>query len=382
MLPPISEFYSTDSSSHERAKSILSTNTLCPVTTDLYELKSMVIHVGDRIENGHYISYVERDREWYCVDDLKVRKSAISDVLKQPAYLLFYEKLSSTADTPSLSSTDNVSTVLLTNVNKETIPLALPDHSERIPVVRDPNRHYLGPPLPSVVTINVKSTLTDESAQKTTEKVYPTPAPAITTAPAGTTSRPHHLRTMHEEEFSQVPRKSRRTNDAISASNDDIPYYYNEMGKWDDEFSNQNPTIPMQTTTPTTTAEVKQSVVSRKRSIGEDDNNQDSSGQQQPSKKQKRQVSMFKKPWKWMVSFGKFLSTPMISEDNTAPQQPSSNVHDDISHTTITKRSTLHVNPVENTSIPSTTSSVRLEKPSTSQPFQVNEVYFFIFLCV
>eukprot|EP00981_Chlorochromonas_danica_P010539 scaffold3266_cov236-Ochromonas_danica.AAC.5 len=57
-----------------------------------YELIAFVEHQGSEIDHGHYVAFVKRSRQWYCVDDSDV--SLISDeaVLKRQPYILFYHR--------------------------------------------------------------------------------------------------------------------------------------------------------------------------------------------------------------------------------------------------------------------------------------------------
>ncbi|KUJ14740.1 cysteine proteinase [Mollisia scopiformis] len=55
-----------------------------------YHLQSVVTHIGDAIEQGHYISYSKHDNQWFKFDDHKVYTASKSEVLGVEAYLLFY----------------------------------------------------------------------------------------------------------------------------------------------------------------------------------------------------------------------------------------------------------------------------------------------------
>ena len=55
-------------------------------------LNSVVAHLGTSLNNGHYIAYVRRNNKWYLADDSFITECNIETVLKQNAYILFYEK--------------------------------------------------------------------------------------------------------------------------------------------------------------------------------------------------------------------------------------------------------------------------------------------------
>jgi hypothetical protein len=64
-------------------------------SSSFYKLVAVVVHVGQSIDNGHYIAYVRRGKRWYLADDRLIIECAIEDVLQQQAYILFYERYSS-----------------------------------------------------------------------------------------------------------------------------------------------------------------------------------------------------------------------------------------------------------------------------------------------
>jgi hypothetical protein len=60
---------------------------------EFYELKAVVVHKGESLNNGHYVCYLQREgNAWYLADDTKVFRVSIDEVLQANAYLLFYEK--------------------------------------------------------------------------------------------------------------------------------------------------------------------------------------------------------------------------------------------------------------------------------------------------
>lgn len=56
-----------------------------------YKLYSVICHEG-LLNGGHYLSYIRRMDCWYQCNDNAVRIVQLEDVLKSPAYLLFYHK--------------------------------------------------------------------------------------------------------------------------------------------------------------------------------------------------------------------------------------------------------------------------------------------------
>eukprot|EP00002_Diphylleia_rotans_P012582 TRINITY_DN2461_c0_g1_i10.p1 TRINITY_DN2461_c0_g1~~TRINITY_DN2461_c0_g1_i10.p1 ORF type:complete len:460 (-),score=88.20 TRINITY_DN2461_c0_g1_i10:288-1667(-) len=68
----------------------------CPaskLTTQRYRLSSVISHHGSTIASGHYTCIVRRGRadDWIRFDDHNATPTSVTDALKQPAYLLFYE---------------------------------------------------------------------------------------------------------------------------------------------------------------------------------------------------------------------------------------------------------------------------------------------------
>ena len=46
----------------------------------MYTLQSLVVHIGDSLEQGHYIAYVKRDNKWYKMDDHHAQRVAFDEV--------------------------------------------------------------------------------------------------------------------------------------------------------------------------------------------------------------------------------------------------------------------------------------------------------------
>jgi ubiquitin C-terminal hydrolase len=56
----------------------------------IYSLYAVVVHRGTAGQ-GHYLSYIKHQKNWYEVNDKKVTQVQENIVLEQCAYMLFYE---------------------------------------------------------------------------------------------------------------------------------------------------------------------------------------------------------------------------------------------------------------------------------------------------
>jgi ubiquitin carboxyl-terminal hydrolase 22/27/51 len=56
----------------------------------LYDLDCVVVHQGEKAQNGHYFAFCRQDNKWFRYDDEIVSATTTEDVLRQEAYLLFY----------------------------------------------------------------------------------------------------------------------------------------------------------------------------------------------------------------------------------------------------------------------------------------------------
>jgi len=56
-----------------------------------YELVGVLVHAGRRCESGHYLAFIKCGDFWYKANDEVVTKVDIDVVLRQQAYILFYE---------------------------------------------------------------------------------------------------------------------------------------------------------------------------------------------------------------------------------------------------------------------------------------------------
>lgn len=66
-------------------------NECLSVYETIYKLYAVVCHEG-LINGGHYLSYIKDKGIWYQCNDSLIKIVEFSDVLKSPAYLLFYHK--------------------------------------------------------------------------------------------------------------------------------------------------------------------------------------------------------------------------------------------------------------------------------------------------
>jgi hypothetical protein len=63
---------------------------------ELYELKSCIIHTGDNLNSGHYVTLVKKPTGWYLVDDAQTRKVSADELtsLLAQGYIFHYGKAS------------------------------------------------------------------------------------------------------------------------------------------------------------------------------------------------------------------------------------------------------------------------------------------------
>lgn len=60
----------------------------------VYELRSAVIHRGEKPSGGHYIAYVKEGDQWYLCDDTTITRVTLATVRQKirPGYIFFYQK--------------------------------------------------------------------------------------------------------------------------------------------------------------------------------------------------------------------------------------------------------------------------------------------------
>lgn len=56
-----------------------------------YNLYSIIVHTGDTINNGHYMTYVKSSNGiWYCMDNENVQVASLKRLMEEKPYMLFY----------------------------------------------------------------------------------------------------------------------------------------------------------------------------------------------------------------------------------------------------------------------------------------------------
>ncbi|GAV76592.1 UCH domain-containing protein [Cephalotus follicularis] len=65
-----------------------------------YDLYGMIVHEGRYASLGHYCAYVRDPSSWYKLEDEDFSLVSIQEVLKQKAYILFYERHAVNMKTP------------------------------------------------------------------------------------------------------------------------------------------------------------------------------------------------------------------------------------------------------------------------------------------
>ena len=83
----------------------------------VYRLSAAVVHLGQGLHSGHYTAYVHPRSTtgqhaacpWYYVSDDTVRRVPLSEVLAQPAYMLFYEQVLPEESNTEISSLEAIS---------------------------------------------------------------------------------------------------------------------------------------------------------------------------------------------------------------------------------------------------------------------------------
>ncbi|XP_015924346.1 ubiquitin carboxyl-terminal hydrolase 42 isoform X2 [Parasteatoda tepidariorum] len=74
----------------------------------VYHLNAVLVHSGPTCNSGHYYCYVKNsDGSWYIMDDQRVHRVGINQVLNQIAYVLFYIKATPTESFPLKKTLEN-----------------------------------------------------------------------------------------------------------------------------------------------------------------------------------------------------------------------------------------------------------------------------------
>jgi hypothetical protein len=60
-------------------------------TSAVYQLYAMIVHTGQTINDGHYMTYVKSSNGvWYCMDNDTVQVVSVKRLLEEKPYMLFY----------------------------------------------------------------------------------------------------------------------------------------------------------------------------------------------------------------------------------------------------------------------------------------------------
>lgn len=63
-----------------------------------YSLYAVLVHYGYGCNSGHYYAFVKAPNgQWYCMDDESVQATTIEEVMKENAYMLFYQQEQTTS---------------------------------------------------------------------------------------------------------------------------------------------------------------------------------------------------------------------------------------------------------------------------------------------
>ena len=62
-------------------------------------------HIGTDATSGHYVTYIRTYAGWTLFDDSNVREVSETEMLKQQAYILFYQKMDDATSAAQVSLT-------------------------------------------------------------------------------------------------------------------------------------------------------------------------------------------------------------------------------------------------------------------------------------
>lgn len=71
-----------------------------------YQLQGVVSHIGMDATSGHYVTYIHTCAGWTLFDDSNVREVSETEVLRQQAYILFYQKTDDVSSAVQVSLTN------------------------------------------------------------------------------------------------------------------------------------------------------------------------------------------------------------------------------------------------------------------------------------
>jgi ubiquitin C-terminal hydrolase len=75
-----------------------------PTPSAVYDLTAVCVHHGETIASGHTTAYVLDEDNWVHADDKRVSQVSSNAVLKENAYMLFYQRRPASADNSNASS--------------------------------------------------------------------------------------------------------------------------------------------------------------------------------------------------------------------------------------------------------------------------------------
>jgi hypothetical protein len=92
-----------------------------------YSLSSIIVHLGQSLERGHFIVFFNKGEKWFEANDKhnKLKEVNWDKVQKQKAYLLFYDKESTASDDNELTASDDYENECKTRLLLSKIPRML-----------------------------------------------------------------------------------------------------------------------------------------------------------------------------------------------------------------------------------------------------------------
>ena len=58
-----------------------------------YRITGVIVHIGDTVKSGHYVSYINHMGRWYLTNDTIVQEVCWETVADAEAYILFYTRI-------------------------------------------------------------------------------------------------------------------------------------------------------------------------------------------------------------------------------------------------------------------------------------------------
>jgi Ubiquitin carboxyl-terminal hydrolase len=78
-----------------------------PINTEQhvkYDLSAAVVHRGNTLSSGHYLTYGRNDGRWFRFDDNRATEVSRDTLANDQVYMLFYERVGITASPPGSPS--------------------------------------------------------------------------------------------------------------------------------------------------------------------------------------------------------------------------------------------------------------------------------------